>query len=85
MKCHDCQKTLSKTEDVMPYEVRDDIFYKCKACHKKDPVLRNFQKCEVYSRIVGYYRPTSQWNEGKQEEFKNRKEFKINTSNKTEV
>ena len=28
---------------------------------------------EVYSRVVGYYRPVSQWNKGKQEEFSNRK------------
>ena len=35
------------------------------------------QPCEVYSRIVGYLRPIQQWNLGKQEEFKDRKEFKI--------
>ena len=29
-------------------------------------------KCEVYSRIVGYLRPVSQWNEGKKEEFRDR-------------
>lgn len=34
-------------------------------------------KCQVYSRIVGYYRPTNQWNEGKQSEFAERKEFKV--------
>ncbi len=33
-------------------------------------------KCEVWSRIVGYLRPTNLWNEGKQEEFKDRLEFK---------
>lgn len=33
-------------------------------------------KCEVYSRIVGYLRPIQQWNEGKREEFKDRVEFK---------
>ncbi|HPR91365.1 MAG TPA: ribonucleoside triphosphate reductase [Candidatus Paceibacterota bacterium] len=33
------------------------------------------QKCEVYSRIVGYLRPVNQWNEGKQEEFKERVTF----------
>ncbi|MCD6233157.1 ribonucleoside triphosphate reductase [bacterium] len=33
--------------------------------------------CEVYSRVVGYLRPVKQWNEGKQEEFKQRKEFKL--------
>lgn len=33
------------------------------------------QRCEVYSRVVGYLRPVSQWNEGKQEEFNDRKEY----------
>lgn len=32
---------------------------------------------EIYSRVVGYYRPVQQWNEGKQEEFKQRKTFKL--------
>ncbi len=31
--------------------------------------------CEVYSRIVGYFRPVQMWNLGKQEEFKHRVEF----------
>ncbi|MGB9763078.1 MAG: ribonucleoside triphosphate reductase [Minisyncoccia bacterium] len=35
------------------------------------------QPCEVYSRIVGYLRPVQQWHFGKQEEFKERKTFKI--------
>ncbi len=35
------------------------------------------QPCEVYSRIVGYLRPVIQWNEGKQSEFRQRKEFKL--------
>lgn len=30
---------------------------------------------EVYSRIVGYYRDVNQWNAGKAEEFKERKEY----------
>ncbi len=34
-------------------------------------------ECEVYSRVVGYLRPVSQWNKGKQEEFRLRKTFKI--------
>lgn len=37
-------------------------------------------KCEVYSRVVGYIRPINQWNEGKKEEFKDRKEFKVEKS-----
>ncbi len=32
---------------------------------------------EVYSRVVGYLRPVNQWNEGKAEEFKERKTFKL--------
>lgn len=33
---------------------------------------------EVYSRVVGYFRPVSQWNEGKQSEFAERKEYRVN-------
>jgi len=29
-------------------------------------------ECEVYSRVVGYLRPISNWNDGKKEEFKER-------------
>jgi anaerobic ribonucleoside-triphosphate reductase len=32
---------------------------------------------EVYSRVVGYFRPLNQWNKGKREEFAERKEFTI--------
>ncbi len=27
------------------------------------------QRCEVYSRVVGYIRPVAQWNPGKQSEY----------------
>ncbi len=37
---------------------------------------------ETYSRIVGYFRPVQNWNKGKQEEFKHRKEFKITQEGK---
>ena len=30
---------------------------------------------EVYSRVVGYFRPVHQWNDGKKEEFKDRKTY----------
>jgi anaerobic ribonucleoside-triphosphate reductase len=29
-------------------------------------------RTEVYSRVVGYYRPVRDWNRGKQEEFSSR-------------
>jgi anaerobic ribonucleoside-triphosphate reductase len=32
---------------------------------------------EIYSRVVGYFRPVQQWNQGKREEFSQRKHFKI--------
>ncbi len=35
------------------------------------------EKCEVYSRIVGYLRPVDQWNRGKKEEFKLRRYFEV--------
>ena len=38
------------------------------------------RKTEVYSRITGYYRPVQNWNDGKSEEFKNRKTYVIETS-----
>lgn len=39
------------------------------------------QRCEVYSRVVGYIRPISQWNVGKQTEWKDRKMFRNCCSN----
>jgi len=30
---------------------------------------------EVYSRVVGYFRPVNQWNKGKKEEFGERNVF----------
>ncbi len=45
--------------------------YECPHCH---------EKTEVYSRITGYYRPVQNWNEGKAEEFRERKVYDIETS-----
>lgn len=42
--------------------------YNCPHCGKKT---------EVYSRITGYYRPVQNWNDGKAQEFKDRKEYRI--------
>lgn len=35
------------------------------------------QKCEIYSRVVGYVRRIDAWNYGKQAEFKDRKLFSV--------
>ena len=45
--------------------------YKCPLCGKKT---------EVYSRITGYYRPVQNWNDGKSQEFKDRKVYDIGSS-----
>lgn len=37
-------------------------------------------KAEVYSRITGYYRPVQNWNDGKLQEYKNRKLYDIPNS-----
>jgi len=43
-------------------------------------------EAEVYSRITGYYRPVRNWNEGKRQEFTDRREYDVENSdgNQTE-
>ena len=38
------------------------------------------EEAEVYSRITGYYRPVKNWNDGKTQEFKERKVYDITNS-----
>ena len=35
-------------------------------------------QCEIWSRVMGYFRPTSTWNIGKKQEFKDRKNYNPN-------
>jgi ribonucleoside-triphosphate reductase len=35
------------------------------------------EETEVYSRVVGFFRPVNQWNKGKREEFSQRLEYSI--------
>lgn len=52
---------------------------KMKVKAKKNEVLKQKRTlCEVYSRVVGYLRPVSQWNSGKEEEFSQRRTYKLN-------
>ncbi len=50
----------------------------CPKCKKKGKTT----ECEVFSRIVGYLRPVSQWNDGKTQEYKDRKEYKVKDKKK---
>ena len=85
-ECHDCKKTVSvsATPQADGIHIRGGSVYepevnkfivKCDACFMEDPMLKNYQDCEVYSRVVGYLRPVAQWNDAKQGEFEDRKLF----------
>ena len=50
--------------------------YTCPHCGKKT---------EVYSRITGYYRPIQNWNDGKTQEYKDRKVYNIGNSSLKET
>ena len=43
------------------------------------------KEAEVYSRITGYYRPVQNWNDGKTQEYKERKLYEISPSKLSEV
>ena len=85
--CHDCGQEIVINENqeiqngqLLKYALPDGkekMVFKCTECFNNDKSLKNYQETEVYSRVVGYRRPVTQWNEGKQQEFKERKDFKI--------
>ncbi len=59
--------TFSPTFSICPvHGYLDGEVHRCPTCQKAT---------EVYSRIVGYLRPVSQWNAGKKAEFKMRTSF----------
>jgi anaerobic ribonucleoside-triphosphate reductase len=66
VKCDKCGK------DASLINTNDDK--EAWVCHECEHFIS--YKCEVYSRVVGYMRPVSQWNKGKQQEFKDRTLFK---------
>ena len=88
--CHDCKKKITVGQNdtiengvLLKYALPDGkekFIFKCAECYDLDKSLRNFQDAEVYSRVVGYIRPVSQFNVGKQQEFKERKTFKVKKS-----
>ena len=64
--------TLTPTFSVCPdHGYLSGEHFKCPTCGGD---------CEVYSRVVGYYRPVKNWNAGKQEEFRLRRTFKVDIS-----
>ncbi len=69
------------TNYKLPYMSITPTFSVCPSCGYQNGEVKTCptcgQTCEVYSRVVGYLRPVSQWNEGKQEEYKIRKAVNI--------
>ena len=87
--CHDCGKKIKiQGENIengvlLVYNDNEEKInvLKCNDCYDKNKSLNNFKKCEVYSRVVGYLRPVSQWNDGKKQEYQERKEYMIKNLN----
>ena len=84
--CHDCGKEVYVKVDqdgkelvikggAVYFPKDNEVFVKCDDCYQKDHVLRKYQKCDVYSRVVGYLRPVRNWNVGKQVEYKKRENY----------
>lgn len=64
--------TLSPTFSICPEH--GYLYGEHQLCPKCQATGKN-QTCSVYSRIVGYLRPVDQWNDGKHQEFRERKLF----------
>jgi len=63
--------TLTPTFSICPsHGYLEGEHFECPKCTIKQP-------CEVYSRIVGYLRLVQQWNLGKKEEFRWRREYRV--------
>jgi hypothetical protein len=88
-RCHDCGAPVQIIASISDdgggvsitggaiYKPAAEFFYKCDGCFAKEKNLKDYQTCEVYSRVVGYYRPVKNWHQGKQAEFKTLKMFDV--------
>ena len=64
--------TISPTYSICPeHGYISGEHFTCPTCGKT---------CEVWSRITGYYRPVQNWNDGKVQEFKDRKLYDVENS-----
>jgi anaerobic ribonucleoside-triphosphate reductase len=69
-KCSVLKLILKKENKMEKVQMKEEV--------QKIHVVRVKQvPTEIYSRVVGYFRPVNNWNEGKKEEFQDRKEFKL--------
>jgi len=80
-----CKNLVKKiaTNYEIPYFTISPTFSICrshgylKGEHAACPVCG--EETEIYSRIVGYYRPVHNWNQGKKAEYYNRRTYKQNS------
>jgi hypothetical protein len=76
--------------DVLPSEKVSEMAEKLEAKEKeRQEIMKEIErleaelaevkgtKCEVYSRIVGYFRPIKEWNVGQQSQYHDRKTFDV--------
>jgi ribonucleoside-triphosphate reductase len=68
----------------LPYYTLSPTYSVCKnhgyISGEKNTCAKCGEKTEVYSRITGYYRPVQNWNDGKSQEYKDRKTYDIGKS-----
>ncbi len=84
-QCFDCGCNITAKEEelengkLLQYkDENEDVFvFKCNNCFSENKGIKDYKECEVYSRIVGYLRPVQQWNDGKKQEYCERKEYKV--------
>ena len=55
------------------------FYLKCGQCHAREPQIFNWRPCEVYDRVVGYYRPIENMNDGKRAEVGARRRYRIDS------
>ena len=74
------EKDCRKLQAPILHDIAD-LFYlqRPRVSYRESIYLSRVGKAtEVYSRITGYYRPIKNWNDGKAQEFKDRKVYDLN-------
>ena len=72
------------THNTLPYITWSPSYSVCPIHGKNFGKGNCCEKAEVYSRVVGYYRPVDRWNVGKKEEFKVKQFFKTTKPRKVD-
>jgi hypothetical protein len=73
-------KVLKRVKIYKEIKIKRMISFETKGTYEKNKNIMTSkklerQKCEIYSRVVGYLSPIHRWNKGKRAEFDDRKEY----------